>query len=198
MKDRGRCAPTGVAYALIGAAIRNEPLAGARAPADDVAARVAAGCVEPSSRSRRQRRRLPEQSAAPQPVRAVCAGAWGMAIAASVAAVSLAGAATRRRRRRSAALPAGRAAGCRSPRRRRRRRRCLRGAAQLVAAVVARSSSDALPSYTTPVGDPPRRRRPDAGQLRGCPQRGRGFGRAFSPLSTVMSAADDITQGTSR
>ena len=88
MKD-GQMRASWGRYALIGAAIRNEPLAVRTRLGDDVAARVAArlsaemsitpASVQPAAE-------LPQQRAARSQF---AKGAWGMAVAASVAVVSL-------------------------------------------------------------------------------------------------------------
>lgn len=180
-------------YALIGACVRGEPLAGRQRPDSDVASRVRIRLAVEAGRNQGQE----NVSGDVQPrtgAGLLARGALGMAIAASVAAVSLLliraqvpppGAMTAM----TAAQPAPAVPVA---------------AAEVVpavtgpepAAVVVRNS--APPSYTTPVDTSPARQRLDAPLVNYVVAHSEVAASAvrFSPLSTVMSSSDDFTQDT--
>jgi negative regulator of sigma E activity len=179
-------------YALIGACMRGEPLAGRSRPESDIAARVRIKLAVEGGRNPGQ----DERSPAGQP-RAGAAmlwrGAMGMAIAAGVAAVSLVlvrtqapqpgvmVAMTAPAQAEPESRPAAASAPATTPESR-----------TLVARAGARSS------YTTPVDTSP------AGQRLGAPLVNYVAAHSevsasvvrFSPMSTVMNSSDDFTQGT--
>ena len=180
-------------YALIGAAIRSEPLAVRTQLRDDVAARVSARlsadpaglAADGSAAGRGKSRDARSQFAR---------GAWGMAIAASVAAVSLL---VLRGQGPEAAAPAAVTAQAQvaAP--------DFLPAADAVlvtppAEPVVVAAVDAAPSYTTPVDDSA------TGQRFGGPLVNYVVAHSevttsavrFSPLSSVMSAGQDLALGT--
>ena len=166
-------------YALIGAAIRSEPLAVRSRLRDDVAARVgarlsadsgAAPGIDESAAESQQSRGSRSQFAR---------GAWGMAVAASVAAVSLL---VLRSQAPDAVSPAAVTAQVEAPVSASEPAVAASNAVSPAEAVVA-AAIDAPPSYTTPVDDStggPAHRR-SARELRRRPQRGDDLGRAFQP-----------------
>jgi negative regulator of sigma E activity len=180
-------------YALIGAAMRSEPLAIHTRLRDDVAARVGARLSMDAA---------PGAERGAKAVRATggsgafARGAWGMAIAASVAAVSLLV---------MRGLPPAGATATDAP---------LLADAGVVAApagadpisVVAPppveqlvvAAEEPLPSYTTPVDDSGRGSRPGGLLVNYVVAHSEVPGSAvrFSPLSTVMNAGPDLAQGT--
>jgi negative regulator of sigma E activity len=204
MKD-GQMRASWGRYALIGAAIRNEPLAVRTRLGDDVAARVAARLsaempIAPAA----------AQSATQFPHRRAgrsqfAKGAWGMAVAASVAVVSLVvmrgqapGQSASPTLVAQAATPAAVATepapvsplpSVAVP---------ASGMQLALAAGQPASIAEALPSYTTPVGGS------DSASRFGQPLVNYVVAHSevttsavrLSPLSTVMSAGQDITQGT--
>jgi negative regulator of sigma E activity len=179
-------------YALIGACVRGEPLAGRQRPDSDVASRVRIRLAVESSRNEAP------ATVADRPQNRTGAGllargALGMAIAASVAAVSLMlirnqapqpGATTPMTTAQT--VPPEAFATVTAP----------AAAAPESTAVVARNS--APPSYTTPVDNSPARQRLDAPLVNYVVAHSEVAVSAvrFSPLSTVMSSSDDFTQDT--
>ncbi|MEY2854918.1 MAG: hypothetical protein RL030_2050 [Pseudomonadota bacterium] len=201
MKD-GQMRASWGRYALIGAAIRNEPLAVRTRLADDVAARVAARLsaeMPISPPSVHSTTPFPQQRSGRSQF---AKGAWGMAVAASVAVVSLvvlrsqapvqAGAAALLAAAQPTAvenLPTSALPSIAVP----------ASGVQMASAVEPRASlNEALPSYTTPVGGS------DSASRFGQPLVNYVVAHSevttsavrLSPLSTVMSAGQDITQGT--
>jgi negative regulator of sigma E activity len=192
-------------YALIGAAIRNEPLAVRTRLGDDVAARVAARLsaemaispapVQPAAQF------PPQRAARSQFAR----GAWGMAIAASVAVVSLVVL-----RNQGPVQPGSTALVAQATQPARLSPdpapdsllpsvSTSAGAAQLAATTGSGAGvPEALPSYTTPVGGS------ESGARFGQPLVNYVVAHSevttsavrLSPLSTVMSAGQDIMQDT--
>lgn len=181
-------------YALIGAAIRSEPLAVRSRLRDDVAARVGArlsadsggapGIDESAAESQQSR------GSRSQFVR----GAWGMAVAASVAAVSLL---VLRSQAPDAVSPAAVTAQVEAPVSASEPAVAASNAVSPVEAVVA-AAIDAPPSYTTPVDDS------TGGQRIGGPLVNYVVAHSevttsavrFSPLSSVMSAGQDLALDT--
>jgi sigma-E factor negative regulatory protein RseA len=180
-------------YALIGAALRNEPMAVQARAGGDLAARVNAALaaeaefdeVPASARG---------SSVASSRSSVFARGAWGAAVAASVAAVSLLVlrsqspvpdaapsmvAGTQQTVTAAAAAPLG---------------------GQLVAAtpVQAAAGRTALPSYTTPIDTSPAGQRLSAPLVNYVVAHSEVSTSAvrFSPLSTVMSDGYDPAQGT--
>lgn len=191
-------------YALIGAAIRNEPLAVRTRLRDDVASRVAA----------RLSAELPVAATATGPVirtpqqrearSQFARGAWGMGIAASVAVVSLVVMRSQAPDQAPAALlaqatqptvdaavvqpsPAAQLPGIAS----------VAGAQLASATVPSAADPEVLPSYTTPVGggEASRFGQPLVNYVVAHSEVASSAVR-LSPLSSVMSAGQDITQGT--
>jgi sigma-E factor negative regulatory protein RseA len=204
MKD-GQMRASWGRYALIGAAIRNEPLAVRTRLGDDVAARVAARLsaetpiASPAMQSAAQ---FPPQRAGRSQF---AKGAWGMAVAASVAAVSLivlrsqapaqpgSPALVAQASRPDAAL------GVASPPAPLPSVALPAGGVQMASVATPRDSNiESLPSYTTPLGGS------DSASRFGQPLVNYVVAHSevttsavrLSPLSTVMSAGQDITQGT--
>jgi negative regulator of sigma E activity len=189
-------------YALIGAAIRNEPLAVRSSLNDDVAARVAArlsaeapiALVAPPVLRTGQPREARLQFAR---------GAWGMAVAASVAAVSLVVL------RSQAPMPAASLQVAQSvtispaivqptPAAQLPALEVPSGGTRLASlAAPGAAASEALPSYTTPVSsaDAARFGQPLVNYVVAHSEVTTSAVR-LSPLSLVMSAGQDITQGT--
>ncbi len=182
-------------YALIGACMRGEPLAGRSRPESDVAARVRIKlAVEGSS--------TPGQGevAAGAGTRAgssmLWRGAMGMAIAASVAAVSLV-------LIRTGAPLSGAMVAANTP-----AQVVPQGQSESVSAnVIAPLTSPARalvantsppPSYTTPVDNSPVGQHLDAPLVNYVISHSEVSASAvrFSPLSTVMNSSDDFTQDT--
>jgi len=176
-------------YALIGACLRGEPLAGRSRPESDVAARVRIRLAVEGSRTPGRG----EASGASSPgarTTMLWRGALGMAIAASVAAVSLmlvrvqapgamvAASAPVQAQASPVASPIAPVAAPTSP------------------TLVARAS--APPSYTTPVDNSPVGQRLDAPLVNYVISHSEVSASAvrFSPLSTVMNSSDDFTQDT--
>jgi negative regulator of sigma E activity len=204
MKD-GQMRASWGSYALIGAAIRNEPLAVRTRLRDDVAARVAARLsaeVPVVAASGQAMARSPAQRDARSQF---AKGAWGMAVAASVAAVSLVVMRNRAPAPAEAPLQVAQAtqssAAVAAPVQ-------PSPAAQLPAislpADTARLASlgspgagESLPSYTTPVGgrDAYRFGQPLVNYVVAHSEVTTSAVR-LSPLSSVMSAGQDITLGT--
>lgn len=204
MKD-GQMRASWGRYALIGAAIRNEPLAVRTRLGDDVAARVAARLsaempIAPAALQ--SAAQLPRQRAGRSQF---ARGAWGMAVAASVAAVSLVVL-----RNQAPVQPGSMAlvaqasqatpvAADPSPASRPPAVSMSAGAAQLAATTgPVAGVPEALPSYTTPVGGS------ESGSRFGQPLVNYVVAHSevttsavrLSPLSTVMSAGQDIMQDT--
>ena len=201
MKD-GQMRASWGRYALIGAAIRNEPLAVRTRLADDVAARVAARLsaempITPAAAQ--SAAQLKDQPAG----RSLFAkGAWGMAVAASVAVVSLVVL-----RNQAPDQPASTALVAQAPRPAATSPDpspasslpsvAVPASAQLASAVDP-GAADALPSYTTPVGSAEGASRFGQPLVNYVVAHSEVTTSAvrLSPLSTVMSAGQDITQGT--
>ena len=177
-------------YALIGACMRGEPLAGRSRPESDVAARVRIKLAVEGSRT-------PEQGEVATGSRGragatmMWRGAAGMAIAAGVAAVSLM--LIRTQAPQSGALVAEAAPQAQTQ------------AQPAVSAPVAAPDSRMLvarasapPSYTTPVDTSPAGQRLDAPLVNYVISHSEVSASAvrFSPLSTVMNSSDDFTQDT--
>jgi negative regulator of sigma E activity len=178
-------------YALIGACMRGEPIAGRSRPESDVAARVRIKLAVESNKA-------PEQGEVATGTRGragssmLWRGAMGMAIAASVAAVSLVLIRT----------PAPQSGGmvAMTPELTQSQPAAVTAitpaAASTSPALVAKASPP--PSYTTPVDTSP------AGQRIGAPLVNYVAAHSevsssvvrFSPMSTVMNSSDDFTQGT--
>jgi negative regulator of sigma E activity len=178
-------------YALIGACVRGEPLAGRQRPDSDVASRVRIRLAVESSRNEAQAT-IAHRPRSRTGAGLLARGALGMAIAASVAAVSLMlirnqapqpGATTPMTTAQTVSPEAF--ATVAAP-----------AAAPESTAVVARNS--APPSYTTPVDNSPARQRLDAPLVNYVVAHSEVAVSAvrFSPLSTVMSSSDDFTQDT--
>jgi negative regulator of sigma E activity len=204
MKD-GQMRASWGRYALIGAAIRNEPLAVRTRLGDDVAARVAArlSAEMPIAPASVQSAALfPQQRAGRSQF---AKGAWGMAIAASVAVVSLVVMRSQAPVQAGspalvaqAALPVAVAVD-QSPVATLPSVAVPASGVQMASALEQRASlTEALPSYTTPVGGS------DSASRFGQPLVNYVVAHSevttsavrLSPLSTVMSAGQDITQGT--
>jgi negative regulator of sigma E activity len=179
-------------YALIGACVRGEPLAGRLRPESDVAARVRIRLAVESARASEQdaaRSDTPPHSGAGMLAR----GAMGMAIAAGVAALSLfiirapapetGTMIAQTPQEQAAAQPAA-----------------MDAAAQVALpappAIVA--AAGAPPSYTTPVDDSPVGQRLDGRMVNYVVAHSEVASSAvrFSPLSTVMNSSEDFTQDT--
>jgi len=168
-------------YALIGAAMRNEPLAVHTRLRDDVAARVAA-------------RLSSETPVVASPARGTqgenrfqfARGAWGMAIAASVAVASLLVMRIQAPQAAGTLVAANVPAATLAP-----------AALDAVTAATPVAVEEPLPSYTTPVSDGTNAQ-PSNGLLVNYVVAHSETTSAvrFSPLSTVMSAGNDLTQGT--
>ncbi len=178
-------------YALIGACLRGEPIAGRSRPENDVAARVRIRLAVESSRVPGQGspgEALPRARAA-----MLGRGALGMAIAAGVAAVAL-------MLVRTQAPQPGAMVAMNAPSQVRPESRPVAVpapvAAREAATVVARAS--APPSYTTPVDNSPVGQRLDAPLVNYVISHSEVSASAvrFSPLSTVMNSSDDFTQDT--
>lgn len=176
-------------YALIGACVRGEPLAGRLRPENDVAARVRIRLAVEASRAPGQGGVAGEGR--PRAGAAVLArGALGMAIAASVAAMSLL--LVRTQAPQTGAMVAQSASQRTAPE--------AVAATPAVAAepraLVARNS--APPSYTTPVDTSPAGQRLDAPLVNYVAAHSEVSSSVvrFSPMSTVMNSSDDFTQGT--
>jgi negative regulator of sigma E activity len=192
-------------YALIGAAIRNEPLAVRTRLVDDVASRVAARLsaeMPIAAAAMQSAAQFPSQRAGRTQF---ARGAWGMAVAASVAAVSLLVLRSQAPEQSGSPALVAQASGTgtavavaplSSP---------LPALAvpavgvQLASAATPRVGNlESLPSYTTPLGGP------DSASRFGQPLVNYVVAHSevttsavrLSPLSTVMSAGQDITQGT--
>jgi negative regulator of sigma E activity len=179
-------------YALIGAAIRNEPLAVRTRLRDDIAARVAARLAADPASASPQVESLP-QVAQRRSARAQFArGAWGMALAASVAVVSLVV------MRSQTAVPVTQIQVAQSQAASVAATSAVTNVTPQVAAFAAKPlTPEVLPSYTTPVNGAEAAR----------------FGQPLvnyvvahsevvtpavhlSPLSSMMNAGQDITAGT--
>jgi negative regulator of sigma E activity len=177
-------------YALIGACLRGEPIAGRSRPENDVAARVRIRLAVESSRVAGQDspgEALPRARAA-----MLGRGALGMAIAAGVAAVSLM--LVRTQAPQAGAMVARNAPSQAQPEA--QPAAAAPVAAPAAATLVARAS--APPSYTTPVDNSPAGQRLDAPLVNYVISHSEVSASAvrFSPLSTVMNNSDDFTQGT--
>ena len=179
-------------YALIGAALRDEPLAVRSRLRDDVASRVRARLSVDSEATHTAVVRTDTDSQRGSSMFA--RGAWGMAIAAGVAAVSLL---VLRAQLPDSAAP-------------------LQVAAVVAPATAARAAPvneviitspevgqvaavmGALPSYTTPVDNSPAGQRVSAPLVNYVVAHSEVSASAvrFSPLSSVMSASYDPAQGT--
>jgi negative regulator of sigma E activity len=178
-------------YALIGACVRGEPLAGRLRPESDVAARVRIRLAVESARASQQdatRSDTPPRTGAGVLAR----GALGMAIAASVAALSLF--LIRTPAPQDGAMIAQTALEQSAP-----QPAALEAAAPVApapATVVAAAS--APPSYTTPVDDSPLGQRLDGRMVNYVVAHSEVASSAvrFSPLSTVMNSSEDFTQDT--
>jgi negative regulator of sigma E activity len=178
-------------YALIGACVRGEPLAGRLRPESDVAARVRIRLAVESARASQQdatRSDTPPRTGAGVLAR----GALGMAIAASVAALSLF--LIRTPAPQNGTMLAQTALEQSAP-----QPAALEAAAQIApapATVVAAAS--APPSYTTPVDDSPLGQRLDGRMVNYVVAHSEVASSAvrFSPLSTVMNSSEDFTQDT--
>jgi negative regulator of sigma E activity len=180
-------------YALIGACLRGEPLASRLRPDSDVAARVRIRLAVEAGRAPGQNG-MPGETRPRAGVAVLARGALGMAIAASVAAVSLL--LIRTQAPQSGAMVAMTAPGPAQP-------GSLPVAGDLAPvmapdspAVVAQSS--APPSYTTPVDNSPAGQRLDAPLVNYVVAHSEVSASAvrFSPLSTVMNSSDDFTRDT--
>jgi len=178
-------------YALIGAALRDEPLAVRSRLRDDVASRVRARLSVDSDTTHTAVART--DAGSPQGASMFARGAWGMAIAASVAAVSLLvlraqvpGSAAPLQVAANAPVSAAQAAPAND---------VVIASPEVgqVAAVMG-----ALPSYTTPVDNSPAGQRVSAPLVNYVVAHSEVSASAvrFSPLSSVMSASYDPTQGT--
>jgi hypothetical protein len=181
-------------YALIGACMRGEPLAGRSRPESDVAARVRIKLAVEGGRTPGQ-----EEVSGAGRNRAGASMLWrgaaGMAIAAGVAAVSLllirtqapqSGAMVAMTAQSQAqTLPDADIAPVTEPE-----------VAQDTRTLVAHASVP--PSYTTPVDTSPAGQRLDAPLVNYVISHSEVSSSAvrFSPLSTVMNSSDDFTRGT--
>jgi len=179
-------------YALIGACVRGEPLAGRLRPESDVAARVRIRLAVESSRAAGQA--AMRDDIRPRTGTALLArGAMAMAIAASVAAVSL-----------FLIRAQGPQAGTMIA-----QSTVLQPASQPATAASAASvdapgpqalaaAASAPPSYTTPVDDSPVGQRLDGRMVNYVVAHSEVSSSAvrFSPLSTVMNSSEDFTQDT--
>jgi negative regulator of sigma E activity len=188
-------------YALIGACVRGEPLAGRLRPESDVAARVRIKLAVESTRTAAQD--AARDVRPPTGTGLLARGAMGMAIAASVAAVSLvlfraqapqtgtmvAQSAVQETAPALAAPPSGSMAAA-----------AVDAATQADVpaprALVAAAS--APPSYTTPVDESPVSQRLDGRMVNYVVAHSEVASSAvrFSPLSTVMNSSEDFTQDT--
>jgi len=180
-------------YALIGAAMRGDPLAVSGSLHGDLASRVSALlAAEPELKSEA----VPRAAAAPPGDRSAFArGAWSMAIAASVAVVSLVVLRAQAPEGSGAAVQmAGAAAVTPAPR--------ATAAAPTVAAaepaVVQVAANSPPPSYTTPVDNTPPGQQASAPLVNYVVAHSDVAASAvrFSPLSSVMNASYDLAQGT--
>jgi negative regulator of sigma E activity len=173
-------------YALIGACMRGEPIAGRLRPESDVAARVRIKLAVEAGRTGQA------EVASAGPAQAggsmLWRGALGMAIAAGVAAVSLM--LIRTEAPQSGAMVAQVAEQPTLP--------------QSLAAPVASETRATVaqvsvpPSYTTPVDTSPAGQRIDAPLVNYVAAHSEVSSSVvrFSPMSTVMNSSDDFTQGT--
>jgi negative regulator of sigma E activity len=178
-------------YALIGACMRGEPLAGRSRPENDIAARVRIKLAVEGSRT-------PGQGEAAEANRGragasmLWRGAMGMAIAAGVAAVSLLLIRTQTLPGAMVAMTAPSQAQADS-----------QSAEVLAPVTVAQSrllvaNGSPPPSYTTPVDNSPVGQHLDAPLVNYVISHSEVSASAvrFSPLSTVMNSSDDFTQDT--
>ena len=172
-------------YALIGACMRGEPIAGRMRPESDVAARVRIKLAVEGGRTGQAEVAGAERAQAGGSM--LWRGALGMAIAAGVAAVSLM--LIRTEAPQSGAMVA-QVAEPTLP--------------QPLAAPVATETRAAVaqvsvpPSYTTPVDTSPAGQRIDAPLVNYVAAHSEVSSSVvrFSPMSTVMNSSDDFTQGT--
>jgi sigma-E factor negative regulatory protein RseA len=180
-------------YALIGAALRNEPLAVRSRLRDDVASRVGARLSVDSEPAHSA---VAVTASGPAKSRAMFArGAWGMGIAASVAAVSLL---VLRAQVPDAAAPVQMAASNAvtvSALQPDTASEVIVGSPEVAQVAVVMG---ALPSYTTPVDNSPAGQRVSAPLVNYIVAHSEVSASAvrFSPLSSVMSASYDPAQGT--
>jgi sigma-E factor negative regulatory protein RseA len=181
-------------YAIIGASLRNEPMAVHGRAGDDLASRVSAALTaeaefDGSEATARGSARSSSASSA------FSRGAWGVAVAASVAAISLlvlreqsvnpvAAPTVLAQAQPASTTPAFTGPG-------------LTGS-QVMAATREPASRAALPSYTTPIDTSPAGQRLSAPLVNYVVAHSEVSTSAvrFSPLSTVMSDSYDPTQGT--
>lgn len=173
-------------YALIGACMRGEPLAGRSRPENDVAARVRIKLAVEGGRTTGQ----DEVAGANRPragASMLWRGAMGMGIAAGVAAVSLM--LVRTEAPQPGAMVAQVAASA-----------APQSVASTPVAAVPRAIArvSAAPSYTTPVDTSPAGQRIDAPLVNYVAAHSEVSSSVvrFSPMSTVMNSSDDFTQGT--
>ena len=184
-------------YALIGACVRGEPLAGRLRPESDVAARVRIRLAVESARAAEQG--APRDDVQPRTRTGLLArGALGMAIAASVAAVSLV--VFRTQAPQTGMLVAQSVVQDAAPLAADSPATAVAAATQpdvtAPRAVVAAAS--APPSYTTPVDESPVSQRLDGRMVNYVVAHSEVASSAvrFSPLSTVMNSSEDVTQDT--
>lgn len=179
-------------YSLIGAALRNEPLAVRSRLRDDVASRVSARLSVETEPAHSTAHSVAGPARGPS---MFARGAWGMAIAASVAAVSLL---VLRAQVPEGVAPLQLAARDTAP---------IAAQQPAPANEVVISSPEvaqvaavmgALPSYTTPVDNSPAGQRVSAPLVNYVVAHSEVSASAvrFSPLSSVMSASYDPAQGT--
>jgi negative regulator of sigma E activity len=177
-------------YALIGACMRGEPLAGRSRPESDVAARVRIKLAVEGGRTPGQNE-IPDVGSAGTGKTMMWRGAMGMAIAAGVAAVSL-------MLIRTQAPPSGVMVAKAAPQAQTQSRPVESApvAAPESRTLVARAS--APQAYTTPVDTSPAGQRLDAPLVNYVISHSEVSASAvrFSPLSTVMNSSDDFTQDT--
>jgi negative regulator of sigma E activity len=179
-------------YALIGACVRGEPLAGRLRPESDVAARVRIKLAVESSRATGQG--ATREGMRPRTGTALLArGAMGMAIAASVAAVSLL--LFRTQAPQTGTMIAQSTAQQAAPQPGVPTSAATQAAPPSPALVAATS---APPSYTTPVDDSPVGQRLDGRMVNYVVAHSEVAASAvrFSPMSTVMNSSEDVTQDT--
>jgi negative regulator of sigma E activity len=182
-------------YALIGACMRGEPLAGRSRPENDIAARVRIKLAVEGNRAAGQ-----EEVSTGNRSRAgatmLWRGAMGTAIAAGVAAVSLLLIRTQ--------VPAGAMVAATAPGQAQRGTVSAGALAPASAPTLASESRTLVahasvpPSYTTPVDTSPAGQRLDAPLVNYVISHSEVSASAvrFSPLSTVMNSSDDFTQDT--
>jgi negative regulator of sigma E activity len=181
-------------YALIGACMRGEPLAGRSRPESDVAARVRIKLAVEGGRTPGQNE-TPDAGSTGTGKSMLLRGAMGMAIAAGVAAVSLL--LIRTQAPQSGAMVAKAAPQVQTQSRPVESAPVLAaGAAPGSRALVARASTPQ--SYSAAVDTSPAGQRLDAPLVNYVISHSEVSASAvrFSPLSTVMNSSDDFTQDT--